>query len=179
MAGTAPALVRPGAPGRTLRVALGIAVLSWLWALGTGWRTLWSGQVPWGNWGFWLLLAFAVYYTPTVFGLRFARQAGHWPLLGVAAALAAAAGASWLTSGSPAGPAFGTALWLWLAAFAALLGVAFLLAAALATPGCEMRSYAHLAARLRGADATQVACPGMADRLDAIGSPDRARGPAR
>ena len=47
-------------------------------------------------------------------------------------------------------------LWIWFVAFCGLLGPGHVLAAALGTPGCEMRSYRHLVTILRGGDVGAV-----------------------
>ncbi len=74
------------------------------------------------------------------------------------------------THGTPLAPPLGVYVWSWLVAFTVLLGSAHILAAALGTPGCEMRSYAHLSTLLLGGDTKTVECPGGIDRLDHIGA---------
>lgn len=66
------------------------------------------------------------------------------------------------------GPAFGATLWVWQVGFMFLLGPAFLLAAITRTPGCEMRSFATVWAKIRGKEAKQVTCPAFIDRADRI-----------
>ncbi len=46
------------------------------------------------------------------------------------------------------------------------LGLSFVLAAALATPGCEMRGIPHLVGLLRGRSSGEHYCPGFIDGLD-------------
>ncbi len=46
------------------------------------------------------------------------------------------------------------------------LGISLVLAAVLATPGCEMRSIPHLIAILRKGDLKEHVCPGPLDRFD-------------
>ena len=67
---------------------------------------------------------------------------------------------------------FGVYLWAWFVALTGLLGSAHLLAAALGTPGCEMRSYVHALTLLRGGEVGTVVCPGGIDRLDRVGQAD-------
>lgn len=47
------------------------------------------------------------------------------------------------------------------------LALGYLLAAVLGTPGCELRAFAHLAARIKGRDASVHFCPAGLDALDA------------
>ena len=66
-------------------------------------------------------------------------------------------------------PPFAMLLVFWLILINLALGIAFLLAAFLGTPGCEMRSYNHLIAKLQGRDPTEHFCPGGVDFADRWG----------
>lgn len=66
------------------------------------------------------------------------------------------------------GAPIGYYVWAWELVFAGLLGPAFVLAVFLRTPGCEMRSYAHLRAKATGGDVAASVCPGWIDRLDSV-----------
>lgn len=46
------------------------------------------------------------------------------------------------------------------------LGSSHILAALISTPGCEMRSFPHLIAKIRGGDIEAVVCPGHWDAVD-------------
>lgn len=83
------------------------------------------------------------------------------------AGAAAAAGIGAL-QGEALGPPRGIYARVGALAFTLLLAPAGLLAAIRATPGCEMRSYAHLQERLRGGDVGAVACLGWSDRRDHV-----------
>lgn len=95
------------------------------------------------------------------------RRWGWWPsivaLVGLGVAIAIG-----VLRGDPFGPIYGIYLWAWALLLAVLLGPAFLLAALLRTPGCEMRSYMDLWTRIRGGDPRTVACPGWIDRFDHV-----------
>lgn len=55
----------------------------------------------------------------------------------------------------------------WLGYFYGHLGVSFLLAAAIGTPGCEMRSIPELIGRARGTPSHEHRCPvGFLARID-------------
>lgn len=61
----------------------------------------------------------------------------------------------------------GVPLNLWLGYFYGHLGVSFLLAAAIGTPGCEMRSIPELIGRARGTPSHEHRCPvGFLARID-------------
>lgn len=107
------------------------------------------------------------YFTRPVVNELLLKQWGWRPSLFALGALAGSAVIGAL-EGNPFGPIFGTTLWAWQVGFMFLLGPAFLLSAILRTPGCEMRSYAHVWANLRGKEAKQVTCPAFIDRADRI-----------
>jgi hypothetical protein len=164
------ALVRPGVVGRLIRLALGLATLSLLWPLLTVWRAeLWAGRVPWSAVGFWVLVSLALWGTSYVFNIAFGLSFGQKTRTAAIAGALLAGLIGFVSSGRFPNPAFGAYLWTWFAVLTVLLGPAHLLAALLATPGCEMRSYAHAATLLRGGDVDAVVCPGGIDRFDHVG----------
>ena len=167
-------LVRPGLVGRGIRVVLGLATLSLLFALLTAWReTLWGGGIPVVEVGFWVLVCLAVWGTSYVFNITFDLSFGQKTRTAVVSG-AALAGLIGMVAGAGFPNAFfGVYLWAWFVVLTGLLGPAHLLAAALGTPGCEMRSYAHALTLLRGGDVGSVVCPGGIDRFDHIGRADR------
>ena len=164
------ALPRPGWLGRVIRLVLGIATLALLQALVGPWRSeMWAGRLPLRDVGFWVVVCLALWGSGYVFNIAFGLSFGERTRIGLLLGAAVAAAAGFATGqGLPSAP-FGAYLWTWFVALTALLGVAHLLAAALATPGCEMRSYMHLGTRLRGGDVNAVTCPGGVDRWDHVG----------
>ncbi len=169
----AQALPRPGWAGRAIRLALGICTLALLRALLGPWRSdMWAGELPFLDGGFVVLVVLALWGSGYVFNIALGLGWGERTRAGLVAGAALAAAAGAVTGGFPS-PLLGVYLWLWFVALTALLGVAHLLAAALATPGCEMRSYAHLFTLARGGDVAAVVCPGGIDRWDHIGTETR------
>ncbi len=170
---------KAGPLGRLIRLVLGLATLSLFVALVWPLRAaLWSGEVP-SHWSFYIALAFGLYATSLVARILANKAWGQKPLVVVLLGAAVAAAVGYLTRGTPLAPPLGVYVWSWLVAFTALLGRAHVLAAVLGTPGCEMRSYAHLWTLLRGGDTKTVDCPAGIDRLDHIGAktqPSRATG---
>ena len=163
-------LAPPGGWGRAIRASLGFLTLGWLLPLVSGWReALFRGEVPLGDAGFWALIAFALWGTSYVFNITFDLSWGQRTRTGVVlgAGVAGLIGAV-LGDGFP-NVVFGVYLWAWFTAMIGLLGPALVLAAALGTPGCEMRSYAHALALLRGGEVATTLCPGGIDRLDHFG----------
>lgn len=164
-----PELPSPGLLGRSMRLALGLAMLAFLYPLLTVWRTdMWAGRLPLDDAAFYVLAGLALWVTSYVFNIMIRAQFGQRTLAVVLLGAASAGAAGYALEGAFPNIAFGAYLWVWFGLLCGLLGPAHLLAAALGTPGCEMRSYAHLRARLRGGDVGEVVCPGGIDRFDHI-----------
>ena len=161
-----PQLASPGPLGRILRLTMGLAMLAFLHALITGWRAdMWAGRFPLDDLGFYGLVFFALRFSSYVFNIMIGAAWGQRTLAVLLLGAASAGATGYVLEGAFPSVALGVYIWVWFALFCVLLGPAHLLAAALATPGCEMRSYAHLRTRLQGGgDAGAVGC-GCADRL--------------
>jgi hypothetical protein len=71
-----------------------------------------------------------------------------------------------LLYGSTWGPPLGVVLFLMSILTHLYLGTSHILAALIATPGCEMRSIPHLVAKLRGSNIEVHVCPGHWDAVD-------------
>ena len=167
-------LAQPGLLGRAIRAGLGLATLSLLFLLLVVWRPeLWAGEIPLLDLRFGILVLLALWGTSYVFNIALGLSWGQKTRAGVLAGAGLAAIAGVAAGGGFPNAVFGVYLWTWFVALTGLLGPAHLLAAALGTPGCEMRSYAHALTLLRGGDVGTVVCPGGIDRFDHVGGPDR------
>jgi len=132
-------LARPGLIGRAVRLVLGALCLYALTdivqhAAAIATRPLTSLV------NLAILIGVAICLFNYVVNIGFGRSWGWRPLLVLLAVLPLAAGAGFLVSGSLDSTVFGVPLVLWLGYFYAHLGISFVVAALLATPGCEMRS---------------------------------------
>ncbi len=166
--------VRPGALGRAIRAGLGLATLSLLVELLTVWRAeLWGGAVPLRDVGFWVLVGLALWGTSYVFNIPFGLSWGQRTRTGVVAGAGLAGLVGVVAGGGFPNAVFGAYLWAGFVTLTGLLGPAHLLAAAVGTPGCEMRSYVHALTLLGAGDVGTVVCPGGIDRFDHIGRTDR------
>ena len=94
-----------------------------------------------------------------VVNIGFGQSWGRWPSYLSVSGGAALAAIAWLAFQTPDHPLLGVALWLWLAYFYAHLGVSFVLAALIATPGCEMRSIPELFGKLARRETAEHHCP--------------------
>ncbi len=167
-------LVRPGPFGRAIRACLGLATLSLLLPLLMVWREpLWGGELPVRDVSFWLLVCLALWGTSYVFNIAFGLSWGQRTRTGVLAGAGLAGLVGVVAGGGFPNAVFGAYLWAWFVTLTGLLGPAHLLAAAVGTPGCEMRSYVHALTLLGAGDVGTVVCPGGIDRFDHIGRTDR------
>ena len=106
-----------------------------------------------------LLIAGPLFIINYVVNIGFSKSWGYRPLLASLIVLALSAGIAHLTSGSFDSPIFGLPLTLWLAYFYTHLGLAFVLSALIATPGCEMRSIPEILGRMSGTASEEHHCP--------------------
>jgi hypothetical protein len=154
-------LVRPGPMGRLIRLLLGLVCIQFTyeWLLVFDFTDLRAQLL-------WVWVALSAYFAADVVNIGFGVRWGQWPrvalavTLGTGLALALVVDGHWVSE------------WLWQPLrWAEIylfghLGVSFLLAALLGTPGCEMRAIPDLFARLRGGAAEEHYCPGHIDAID-------------
>lgn len=159
-----PGPAGPGPVGLLIRVTLGAASVYALVELITQWDSFRDQNLI--ESGFWLITLFTL-FLPEVFNIGLRRHWGLWPLVVFLAGAAALGLAGYLA----AGEIWTTALAAWVYAgdllvFGALT-VAFPVAIATRTPGCELNAIPRLVARLRGTtDAETRRCILGVDLLD-------------
>jgi hypothetical protein len=160
-------LARPGPIGRLVRLALGILCLLALWTLVVNAARI--IQLPFSSLGeLALLLVIAICSFNYVVNIGFSMNWGYRPLAVSLGLLIAAFATSYVFAGKVDSSIAGIPLWLWLAYFYAHLGSSFVLAAILATPGCEARAFPELLGRISGTPAREHPCPvALISRLDA------------
>ena len=166
-------LTRPGPFGRIVRLALGILCLYAIYELLRYHESIINtpiSVIP----NISLLIFLAILIINYVVNIGFGKSFGRWPGYISIGAAAFFATYSWSAFGTPDHPLFGTVLWIWLVYFYAHLGVSFVLAAIIATPGCEMRSIPELIGRVRGRSAEEHHCP--ASFITRVDTWERARG---
>lgn len=159
-------LWRPGPLGRLGRLAVGLVSLNFVlplllnpgWALEPGLLT---------QQGVWVALAISLWLIPTVVNVGFTRDWGHRPRTVALVALLAAALLSWLLYDALLAPPLALAVYLLTLYVMTHVGLAHVVAALLATPGCEMRAIPALLARLTRGRVLEHYCPGMWHRFDA------------
>lgn len=158
----------PGPIGRLVRFAAGLFCVAFaVQVAGSGVGRIEAGRAGSLPAGGWVSLALAIYLLPEIVNVGFGRTwRAAYIRLTAALVVLGAAGASQLAWSKIVGPPLiATVLLIILYAFGHL-GVSFLLAAFLATPGCEMRSLPQLWGRLTGRETREHYCSGLLTPLD-------------
>ncbi len=159
-------LRRPGPIGRAVRLIFGMVcgyAVVLLVTRGTGMITTRDLNEP----AWWPLIALGLWLFPYVVNIGFGKTWKRSHLLAALLALAAVlAILGRLTSQSFLGPPLGVFVYAWLLYTFGHLGISFLLAGVLATPGCEMRAIPHLWGLISGRPAKEHNCPGILSPID-------------
>ena len=151
-------LMRPGSIGRLLRLVLGSACLYGLYYLLVYREAVITtplSELP----NLVVLAAVAFWIVNYVVNIGFGKSWGRWPGYVSAIVMMTSATIGWMIDGTLDNAILGACLWLWLVYFYAHLGLSFVLAALIATPGCEMRSIPQLLGRLSGRKVQEHHCP--------------------
>ena len=126
-------LPKPLPIGRTGRLLFGVGALFYFAWLVIHYDALVGTTLP--DWGWWIGLFFAFYYFPDLVIVGFSRSWGRWPQAGalvVALGLLVADFAAYDTGWAPP---LGWGVFIFMTFFYGLIGVAFVVASALAVPG--------------------------------------------
>lgn len=151
-------LSRPGPIGRLLRLSLGVACLYGLWEL--------INVAPYfverplellPNLTLMILVVLCVFNY--VVNIGFSKDWNKYPLLVSLSLILSVALIGYLLTGNPSSTILGALIVLWVGYFYTHLGVSFLLASILATPGCEMREISELFGRMTNKAMKEHHCP--------------------
>ena len=151
-------LTRPGPIGRTVRFALGIFCTYALWELiRTAPEMIDNplGLLP----NLSVLIIFVLFVFNYVVNIGFSRNWHRYPLIVSLGILLVIALGGYILSGNSSTSLLGATLLFWLGYFYSHLGVSFILAGLLATPGCEMRAIPELIARITNRESREHHCP--------------------
>ena len=151
-------LVRPGIIGRSVRLLLGVLCLYALRDL-IIYRTELIETPVSSLPNFVLMIGLCICIINYVVNIGFSKNWGRMPVyisLGVFGLLAAA---SFVIEGNADSRILGTPIFVWLFYFYGHLGISFVIASLLATPGCEMRAIPDLIGRTTGQGAQEHHCP--------------------
>lgn len=156
----------PGPIGRLVRLFLGVLCLWGVWLVFDARTAIAAATELPRSWTLWATLALVLWLLPPVVNIGFGVSWGAWPRRVAIGAIIAGMAMSQSFYDQPWSPALG---WLVVAVMLytlAHLGVSFVLAALLATPGCEMRSITHLWTIATGRETKEHYCPGFIDDID-------------
>jgi hypothetical protein len=151
-------LPRPGPAGRLVRLGLGILCLRHVYALiqvsgnlmgtdGSIRPLIWNGVI---------IGLFLVSY---IVNIGFSRAWKKWPAVISAGSLAIIAGVGYGLAGMIETNLLARSIWSWELYVFSHLGLAFIIAGAIGTPGCEMRAIHDLYSRLTGVPTKEHYCP--------------------
>lgn len=154
----AGSLPKPGPIGRLVRLGFGALCLFYvvdLWSL-RGNPISASGEIPSLLWNG---IIFGLFLVSYVVNIGFSQSWKKWPAVISALVLAGTAGVSQLIYGDFESALTASVVLIWLLYIFTHLGLAFVLAALLRTPGCEMRSFHHLWSMVSGRATKEHVCP--------------------
>lgn len=151
-------LPRPGPIGRIARLAFGVLCALYVKGLidvsgslvpsdGHIRTLIWNGVLP------------GLFLVSYVVNIGFSRAWGKWPALFSTAAILAAAGTGYLLQGRIETQLLAQVLWTWELYVFSHLGLSFLIAGIIGTPGCEMRAIHDLYSRVTGIPTKEHFCP--------------------
>ena len=151
-------LPRPGPVGRLVRIGLAILCLWYVYGLiqvsgnlfaadGSIRPVIWKGII------------FGLFLVSYVVNIGFSRAWKKWPAVVSVAALAIIAGAGYAMAGTIETNLLARSIWIWELYVFSHLGLAFLVAGLISTPGCEMRAFHDLYSRLTGVATKEHYCP--------------------
>lgn len=151
-------LVRPGPIGRVLRLSFGLLCVQALWELANIAPDFIASPIQFlPNIAIMLLIELCIFNY--VVNIGFSRDWGRYPVIVSLLLFALLAVGSFIINADLNSYALGLSMFAWLVYFFAHLGLSFLLAALLATPGCEMRAIPELLGKIKGKASREHHCP--------------------
>ncbi len=151
-------LTRPGPIGRLTRLGFGYLCLHYVYQLWTlrGALLAEDGSIrPL----FWNGILIGIILVSYIVNIGFSRSWQKWPAVVSVFILLAAAGLNFIQTGVIQGAISAAVLYIWLVSVYSHLGLAFILAAGIGTPGCEMRAFHHLYTLCTGRETKEHCCP--------------------
>ncbi|AWZ01335.1 hypothetical protein RHODOSMS8_01800 [Rhodobiaceae bacterium] len=151
-------LPKPGPMGRLVRLALGALCLFYvadLWSIrGNPITDAGHIQTP-----LWTGIIFGLFLVNYVVNIGFSQSWKKWPAILSGLGLVGVAGISKVFYGEYESTLMAYTLLVWLLYIFTHLGMAFVLAALIQTPGCEMRTFHHLWSLVSGQTTKEHICP--------------------
>ena len=151
-------LVRPGPVGRAVRLGLGVLCLYALYEVTRNYESIVATPIsalPQLAIASGVCLCIINY----VVNIGFSKSWGRWPAYASLGGLVILGAVGFIGTGSANSPILGLPFLAWLIYFYSHLGMSFVFASLIATPGCEMRAIPELLGRLRGTASEEHHCP--------------------
>ena len=159
-------LPKPGWLGRGIRLGLGILLLLGAFGIVESFQQLVNAQRVPESIELWVFAGLLFISMRDVIDLGLTVRWGQKAQIAILLLAGICIGVGIIFYGRLWAPPLGLLFSIWCLSIAIPLGLALILAALLGTPGCEMRSYAHLLAWLRNRSAAEHYCPGGIDFVD-------------
>lgn len=151
-------LLPPGPVGRLARLFFGALCLYYVYGLmmiagsivspgGSIRSMVWNGIVP------------GLFLVSYVINIGYSRAWKKWPAIVSAIVFVVVAMVGYLFAGTVETAALAQLIWGWEMYVFTHLGLAFLLAATIGTPGCELRAFPDLCSRVTGVPTKEHYCP--------------------
>ncbi len=156
----------PGPIGRLVRFLLSGGCLYYVWQLVSLWSFWVDAEKLFSNASIWVPILFALYLAPYVIniGCRInTKRLSQYVIILVSAGLIAL---SYFSNQSINSYALNLFTIIWVIYIFTHLGISFLVAAIISTPGCEMRALPHLWSIITGHKVYEHVCPGPLHRID-------------
>ena len=157
--------------GRLVRFASGALVIMWFYqevdvavAFITGSRFM--DAVPPQSPMFWIAVLLTLWAFPHVINIGFTKDWSRAPQIAIVVLAGIAITWGLLVFGNWWAPPLEILLLAWMIYTFGHLGISFIIASFIATPGCEMRAIPHLWTKLTGQVTQEHYCPGPLDPID-------------
>ncbi len=159
-------LPKPGLLGRGLRLVLGVIILLSAFSVARNFDQIENAAGLPGSVGLWVLVVVLFFSMRDVIDVGLNVRWGQKAQLVTLAAGMVFIAVDYIFYARFWAPPLSIFFCLWFMLIAIPLGIALTLAAKLGTPGCEMRVFAAIIARLQGRSAAEHYCPGGVDFID-------------
>jgi len=151
-------LVRPGLVGRAVRMALGVFCLYALFQVIRDYESIVAAPIT-ALPGLAIISGVCLCIINYVVNIGFSKNWGRWPAYASLGGFAILGAMGFVLDGGANSAILGLPFLAWLVYFYSHLGVSFVLASLIATPGCEMRSVPELFARMNHRPSEEHQCP--------------------
>lgn len=151
-------LPRPGPVGRLVRLGLGALCLSQVYGLIQVSSSLIDGDGHFRS-ILWNGIVIGLFLVSYVINIGYSRAWKKWPAIISVGAFLLVAAYGYLILGSAETQLMARVLWGWQFYVFTHLGSAFIIAALIGTPGCEMRAFHDLYSRITGIPTKEHYCP--------------------